>query len=130
MKCWHKPLEPLISKEQWASFVDLPGVKSLEYLDINSVMVTKDILHDLLYCCTNIKRLSIHSDLFNKFLKDIDGSYGTGDVLTICATYDDTLSCDFTKPIIIRNLLRDQFQNPFSESMLRVIKKIKNDCSL
>ena len=131
MKCVHKPTEPLVSKDQWISLVDAPGVKSLEYLDINAVTITKDILHDLLYCCTKIKRLSIDSGLFNKFLKDIHGSkYGSGDVLTICATYDDTLSCDFTKPVSIGNLLRDQFENPFSNSMLNVIKKIKNDCSL
>jgi hypothetical protein len=51
-------------------------------------------------------------------------------VLTLCATYDQSKRIDFIKPISIGNLLRDQFQNPFSESMLRVIKKIKNDCSL
>ena len=131
MKCIHKPLEPLISKEQWISLVDAPGSKTLELLDINAMTLTKDIMHDLLYCCSSIERLSIHHELFNKFLKDIHGSYGSsGNVLTVCATYDESLSCDFTKPVSIGNLLRDQFQNPFSESMLRVIKKIKNDCSL
>lgn len=131
MKCLHEPLKPLISKEQWISLVDSPGAKSLELLDINAMTFTKDIMHDLLYCCNSIKRLSIHPELFNKFIKDIHGSrYGSGNVLTICATYDDTLSCDFTKPVSIRNLLRDQFENPFSNSMLNVIKKIKNDCSL
>lgn len=131
MKCNHEPLKPLISKEQWISLVDAPGVKTLEMLDINAMTLTKDLLHDLLYCCTSIERISIHHDLFNKFLKDIHGSrYGSGGVLTICATYDESLSCDFTKPVSIGNLLRDQFENPFSESMLNVIKKIKNDCSL
>ncbi len=131
MKCVHKPLEPLISKEQWISLVDAPGSKTLEMLDINAMTLTKDLLHDLLYCCSMIKRISIHPELFNKFINDVHGSrYGSGDVLTICATYDESLSCDFTKPISIGNLLRDQFENPFSESMLNVIKKIKNDCSL
>lgn len=131
MKCNHEPLKPLISKEQWISLVDAPGSKTLEMLDINAMTLTKDLLHDLLYCCTSIERISIHHELFNKFLKDIHGSrYGSGSVLTICATYDQSLSCDFTKPISIGNLLRDQFENPFSESMLNVIKKIKNDCSL
>ena len=130
MKCLHKPLSPLISKDQWISLVDAPGSKTLELLDINAMTFTKDIMHDLLYCCTSIKRLSIHHELFNKFIKDIHGSYGSGDVLTICATYDDSLSCDFTKPVSIGNLLRDQFENPFSESMLRIIQKNKNDCSL
>ena len=131
MKCIHEPLKPLISKEQWISLVDAPGSKTLELLDINAMTLTKDIMHDLLYCCSSIERLSIHHELFNKFLKDIHGSrYGSGNVLTVCATYDESLSYDFTKPVSIGNLLRDQFQNPFSESMLRVIKKIKNDCSL
>ncbi len=133
MKCIHKPLEPLISKEQWISLVDAPGSKTLELLDINAMTLTKDLLHDLLYCCSSIERLSIHHELFNKFLKDIHGSrYGSGNVLTVCATYDhdQSLSCDFTKPVSIGNLLRDQFENPFSSSMLSVIKKIKNDCSL
>ena len=131
MKCIHKPLEPLISKEQWISLMDTPGSKTLELLDINAITLTKDLLHDLLYCCSMIERISINPELFNKFLKDIHGSYGSsGNVLTVCATYDESLSCDFTKPVSIGNLLRDQFQNPFSESMLRVIKKIKNDCSL
>ena len=132
MKCIHKPLEPLISKEQWISLVDAPGSKTLELLDINAMTLTKDLLHDLLYCCNKIERISIHHELFNKFLKDIHGSgYGSGgDVLTVCATYDQSMSCDFTKPVSIGNLLRDQFENPFSSSMLSVIKKIKNDCSL
>ena len=132
MKCIHKPLEPLISKEQWISLVDAPGSKTLELLDINAMTLTKDLLHDLLYCCNKIERISIHHELFNKFLKDIHGSgYGSGgDVLTVCATYDQSMSCDFTKPVSIGNLLRDQFENPFSSSMLNVIKKIKNDCSL
>jgi hypothetical protein len=131
MKCIHKPLEPLISKEQWISLVDAPGSKTLELLDINAMTLTKDLLHDLLYCCSSIERLSIHHELFNKFLKDIHGSrYGSGNVLTVCATYDESLSYDFTKPVSIGNLLRDQFENPFSSSMLNVIKKIKNDCSL
>ncbi|MDB4507327.1 hypothetical protein N9064_00395 [bacterium] len=131
MKCIHEPLKSLISKEQWISLVDAPGSKSLEYLDINAITLTKDLLHDLLYCCTSIERISIHHELFNKFLKDIHGSkYGSGDSLTICATYDQSMSCDFTKPVSIGNLLRDQFENPFSSSMLSVIKKIKNDCSL
>ena len=133
MKCIDKPLEPLISKEQWISLVDAPGSKTLELLDINAMTLTKDLLHDLLYCCSSIERLSIHHELFNKFLKDIHGSrYGSGNVLTVCATYDhdQSLSCDFTKPVSIGNLLRDQFENPFSSSMLSVIKKIKNDCSL
>ena len=131
MKCIHKPLEPLISKEQWISLVDAPGSKTLELLDINAMTLTKDLMHDLLYCCNSIERLSIHHELFNKFLKDIHGSrYGSGNVLTICATYDQSLSYDFTKPVSIGNLLRDQFENPFSSSMLNVIKKIKNDCSL
>ena len=133
MKCIDKPLEPLISKEQWISLVDAPGSKTLELLDINAMTLTKDLLHDLLYCCSSIERLSIHHELFNKFLKDIHGSrYGSGNVLTVCATYDhdQSLSCDFTKPVSIGNLLRDQFENPFSSSMLSIIKKIKNDCSL
>jgi len=131
MKCNHEPLKPLISKEQWISLVDAPGSKTLEMLDINAMTLTKDLLHDLLYCCTSIERISIHHELFNKFLKDIHGSYGSsGDVLTVCATYDHSLSCNFTKPVSIGNLLRDQFENPFSSSMLSVIKKIKNDCSL
>ena len=131
MKCIHEPLKPLISKEQWISLVDAPGSKTLELLDINAMTLTKDIMHDLLYCCSSIERLSIHHELFNKFLKDIHGSrYGSGNVLTVCSTYDQSLSCDFTKPVSIGNLLRDQFENPFSSSMLSVIKKIKNDCSL
>ena len=130
MKCVHRPLEPLMSRENWISLVDAPGSKRLEYLDIDAITLTKDLLHDMLYCCTNIKRISINSELFNKFIKDIHGSYGNGDVLTVCATYDDTLSCDFTKPVSIGNLLRDQFENPFSESMLRIIQKNKNDRSL
>ena len=131
MKCIHEPLKPLISKEQWISLVDAPGSKTLELLNINAMTLTKDIMHDLLYCCSSIERLSIHHELFNKFLKDIHGSrYGSGNVLTVCSTYDQSLSCDFTKPVSIGNLLRDQFENPFSSSMLSVIKKIKNDCSL
>ena len=130
MKCVHKPLEPLISKEQWISLVDAPGSKTLKFLDINAITLTKDLLHDLLYCCNMIEHISINSELFSKFINDIHGSYGSGDVLTLCATYDQSKRLDFIKPISIGNLLRDQFQNPFSESMLRVIKKIKNDCSL
>lgn len=130
MKCLHEPLNPLISRQQWISLVDAPGAKSLELLDINAITLTKDLLHDLLYCCTSIKQISINSELFKKFLRDIHGSYGNGNVLKICATHDHTMSCDFTKPISIGNLLRDQFENPFSKSMLRVINKIKNDCSL
>ena len=131
MKCNHEPLKPLISKEQWISLVDEPGSKTLEWLDINAMTLTKDLLHDLLYCCTSIEHISIHHELFNKSLKDIHGSYGSGNgILTVCATYGHTLRRDFTKPVSIGNLLRDQFENPFSSSMLNVIKKIKNDCSL
>jgi hypothetical protein len=125
MFCGEKPLCPCVTQHQWSLLFDEPGSKSIKDLYIDSNYLTRDIMHDIIKTCRNLKIFIVCEHLYLTVINDVREGYNKEETLTIRNSNNGDFK-DFRKEVSIARLLRDKIEKPFSDSMLRVIQKHKN----
>ena len=121
MICQPNEYSGLISEEEW----NIIKNTSLKKLLINSTNLSLDIIDYLRTYCYELRELIIDSDIFTKVHKSIVSLGDKSRPLSISSNKRKRLNLG--KDFLMTNLLKDKFQEPFSNCMLEVINRIQKE---
>lgn len=118
MICQTNTHQGVITNKEWNSVINT----NLEYLFINSDNLTNDVIDNIIGSCSHLKKFLMNT-LVLKRLKDnlVEGTDKSEITFQSC----DDLKIGFKarRDIKIKNLLRDRYEEPFSESMKALMAK-------
>jgi len=121
--CQTNPYSGLVGPNEWLE-IECP---SLEKLLINSTNLTLDVIDYLMPVCPNLKRLVIHPTIAEKLRTNV---IEMGDELGLEKTTElivaglNNKQFTIKRPFKIKGKLKDNFDEPFSESMQKKIKTV------
>lgn len=118
MICQTNTHQGVITNKEWNSVINT----NLEYLFINSDNLTNDVIDNVIGSCSHLKKFLMNT-LVLKRLKEnlIEGTDKTE--ITFQSSDDLKLGFKARRDIKIKNLLRDRYEEPFSESMKALMAK-------
>jgi len=123
MICQDNPYQGVISNKEWEV---LPTNHQLEHLFLNSDNLTNDVIDYILSNCLGLKKFFMNT-LVLKRLKEnlVEGS----DVATVVfqSTDNPRLGFKARRDFKIKKLLKNEHEEPFSDSMIQVMENLRND---
>lgn len=107
-----------IIREHWKSCYS----KTLEQLDVNSEHLTLEVLDYLVKGCPNLSDILVADSLLEKISHNVSFDHLSGQPLNFACSSEHNKGFKATRPIRFLNLNRNQYSEPFSESMLKIIE--------
>jgi hypothetical protein len=119
MSCQENTYSTVIREEEWVAIDN----SKMEIVLINSDNLTLDYIDYMVKQFTGLKLFIMGHLVLTKLEENIIGGYDEKDKI-IFRSYEDKSSYVSThKPLKIRNLIKNKYQAPFSDSMLNIIKE-------
>ena len=120
MICQPNAYSSLISEEEW----NVMGNRSVEKILINSTNMSLDLIDYIRNCCKNLKYLVLDEKIFNDVRQNL-GSVGNLNETEFYMVSSKGHRIKLGRDFILQNLLRQNFQRPFSDSMSKIINRIR-----
>lgn len=123
MACQPNVYGGLITEEEWDNIRDY----KLKTLFINSKNMVLDIVDYIRQSCCKLELCVIDHDLLLNLHKNLvfDRDPDEKDLIKIASTQGAQL--ELGRSFIVKDLLKQKFQKPYSDTMLKVMKKIIGD---
>ena len=118
MICQTNTHQGVITNKEWPLILNT----NLEYLYINSDNLTNDVIDNIIGCCSKLKKFLMNTLVLKRLKENLIEGIDAVEI-TFQSCEDLKLGFKARRDIKIKNLLRDQYEDPFSESMKALIMK-------
>lgn len=120
------PVQPnqyagLITDAEWELFRNY----SVEQLLINSGNLSLDVIDYLKISCCHLKTLIISDQKYQELRQNMVPGLKKDDQFLICAMSGRKMQVE--RDFMIRNLLKSRYQDPYSDSMKRIMEQVYGD---